>query len=915
MDKNADLTLNISPTSSQYTATKIRFSTQDGGSAKLTFFLFKEGVELPLNGVTGKIAMRMADGSKFVDTVTLADKQKGIIEYKLTQEQLKHFGQVVAELYLNYVDGQKISVHRFSFRIEQALIDADIAVQAEYYIDDFESLKATITDMVDETKEVINTVGINVEEAKGIAEETISLIEQHQVVKRNDEGIFSFNIFNEETRRILQGLSPGQINAVLGFWNVLSENISRKSIDPTKLVGNNVVNVFNPATAKDGYRLGGTDSATDITNDIQVADTNFVTTDFIECKLGDIKTVDATSSANTIVARIYDKNKKPLKNVRNTTAWVGMSVTIDHANAAFIKFNIPVNSVPKTQKMVVEGSTYPTSYVPYMQTVLDWLALKAKSVNLSVLSDEVITEINKNIKAERLEGITSLPASANLLNPSKVTTGKRVAKSSTFPGGGEIFVDDVNWGFTDYFAASSGDTLTCKGVYSAGVVIVMIYDANKVPIAAITETVSWVSPRTVTLPTDSRIAYVRFNLNLQNTVPGNLMIVKGSVYPTDLIAYTGNFRTLDWLTLLDNSVSKSQLTADLQAILTNTSKEVRKLMSPRKVYARMDLSDKLRIYYRGIVSSSDLNNLIYKATYLEGISKIRKDHFALSKPSNAGSPVDTFYIHDAKTGVLVESKSITIVWTDPNTKANPSTSKNILVFGDSFTQAGIYSRELNDYLVTQKGWSNFKFIGQKTDFGVRHQGMGGYAIRDFVIPPEQMRANFNNNPFYNPATGKLDFKYYMSNNGFTGDIDYLYLGHGINDVLTYSRTPEQIVADIKTFIDQLHVDYPNCKILLGGLVPLSPLNDMYSVYLHNNKVLDVNKAYDDFAAGSSYSSFVTYVPVAAEFNADYAYDYEMKVAYKNSTEQVKVLKDWLHPYDPGYCMISNQIVSALLSII
>ncbi|RUU70685.1 DUF2479 domain-containing protein, partial [Mesorhizobium sp. M7A.F.Ca.MR.362.00.0.0] len=91
-------------------------------------------VELPLNAVTGKIVLRMADGSKFVDTVTITDRVRGIAEYKLTAEQLKHFGQVTAELYLNYVEGQKMSVHRFSFRIEQALIDADIPVLTEYYV-------------------------------------------------------------------------------------------------------------------------------------------------------------------------------------------------------------------------------------------------------------------------------------------------------------------------------------------------------------------------------------------------------------------------------------------------------------------------------------------------------------------------------------------------------------------------------------------------------------------------------------------------------------------------------------------------------------------------------------------------------------------------------------------------------------
>ena len=198
MEKNADLKFNISATTNQSITSNIRFSTQDEGSAKLTFFLFKDGVELPLNAVVGKLVMRMRDGSKFTDNVSIIDKVNGIAEYKLTAEQLKHYGKVTAELYL-YYEEQKLSVHRFTFTILQALIDEDIPVLTEFYIDDFEELKATINSMADETTEIINTVGINVEEAKGKADEAITLIEQNQVVKLTE--------FNENKQQVTAQLA------------------------------------------------------------------------------------------------------------------------------------------------------------------------------------------------------------------------------------------------------------------------------------------------------------------------------------------------------------------------------------------------------------------------------------------------------------------------------------------------------------------------------------------------------------------------------------------------------------------------------------------------------------------------------------------------------------------------------------
>lgn len=204
MEKNADLKFSISAIGNQSITSNIRFSTQDEGSAKLTFFLFKDGVEMPLNAVVGKLVMRMNDGSKFTDSVTIVDKVNGIAEYKLTSEQLKHVGKVTAELYL-YYEEQKLSVHRFTFTIAKALIDEDIPVLTEFYVDDFENLKTSINTMAVETKEIINIVGADVEVAKGKADEAISLIEQNQVVKLPE--------YNENKQQVSDQLTAIEINA------------------------------------------------------------------------------------------------------------------------------------------------------------------------------------------------------------------------------------------------------------------------------------------------------------------------------------------------------------------------------------------------------------------------------------------------------------------------------------------------------------------------------------------------------------------------------------------------------------------------------------------------------------------------------------------------------------------------------
>lgn len=129
---------------------KIVFSTQDIGTAKLVFQMRKDGVPLPLSAVDGKLVLKFANGSKNIRNITLVDKVEGIAEYILDSNEIKIFGKVQASLNLYYRNGQSLSVHEFTFEIDRNLIDQDIAPAAEFYIDDFQSLKKQIERMAAE---------------------------------------------------------------------------------------------------------------------------------------------------------------------------------------------------------------------------------------------------------------------------------------------------------------------------------------------------------------------------------------------------------------------------------------------------------------------------------------------------------------------------------------------------------------------------------------------------------------------------------------------------------------------------------------------------------------------------------------------------------------------------------------------
>ncbi|WP_410919918.1 BppU family phage baseplate upper protein, partial [Pseudomonas sp. SIMBA_021] len=73
-----------------------------------------------------------------------------------------------AVLVLFYSNGQTMSVHEFTFNIEQSLLDQDIVPLAEYYIDDFETLKYAIEKMSSEAKQTLEELRAKFEDLEKI---------------------------------------------------------------------------------------------------------------------------------------------------------------------------------------------------------------------------------------------------------------------------------------------------------------------------------------------------------------------------------------------------------------------------------------------------------------------------------------------------------------------------------------------------------------------------------------------------------------------------------------------------------------------------------------------------------------------------------------------------------------------------
>ncbi|EPB3156205.1 BppU family phage baseplate upper protein [Listeria monocytogenes] len=138
---------------------KAVFHTQDtGGTARLIFNIDKDNQDLVLSSAAElELAMILAKGkeseSKYLVKPKVVDGVQGIAEYTLTDSQIAHDGNAIAELYIKYKNSQGMRVYKFSFEIKKALIDSDFFPVSEFYVerwDDYEKI-------FDESFERLNT--------------------------------------------------------------------------------------------------------------------------------------------------------------------------------------------------------------------------------------------------------------------------------------------------------------------------------------------------------------------------------------------------------------------------------------------------------------------------------------------------------------------------------------------------------------------------------------------------------------------------------------------------------------------------------------------------------------------------------------------------------------------------------------
>lgn len=252
----------------------------------------------------------------------------------------------------------------------------------------------------------------------------------------------------------------------------------------------------------------------------------------------------------------------------------------------------------------------------------------------------------------------------------------------------------------------------------------------------------------------------------------------------------------------------------------------------------------------------------------------------------------------------VKSGHVNIIPTALN--SGDGVSKNILIIGDSMTQAGVYTQELVE-LFSSDGM-NINLIGTKGTGSNRHEGRGGWSSETYVHTDEE---RVSQNPFL--KDGVFDFSNYMSVNGF-GSIDYVLINLGTNDV-AQDLSDDRIYENYMTMINSIKSYNPNVIIGLW-LAPTRGISGANTSRLAIDQCLRSNRLLIDKFDGKEASDNIYLIPIVGLDNDfDYVYvENKRKFEIENEDHTRTILQEsqyfcpeTVHPSTLGYKNIAKAI--------
>lgn len=333
-----------------------------------------------------------------------------------------------------------------------------------------------------------------------------------------------------------------------------------------------------------------------------------------------------------------------------------------------------------------------------------------------------------------------------------------------------------------------------------------------------------------------------------------------------------------------------------------------RLMLPTDISAVV--GDTLQVFTRGVIEYPDPYSLPQKWTSTVGTTLPRFWEFTPAG-GDVGSHVLTVSVIDDEQSSIVSASTNIVV----KAAANPASLKTIMCVGDSLTSSMAWPEEVYRRLTQSggspsgHGFANFDFVGANAfpTYGTQGGfGNSGWSWSTYTGA---------SSPFW--IGGQFDIEaWFDANNGGIGpDLAIILLGWNSMSASAVASGHSSMVTDAEVFLDKLHTQYPDCKVTLLGLQPPSRLGGLgtnygatgtYSQYFDllryaNGRNLALKSIADDV----SYSSWVRYAAMGAQFDAEYGYPTSSTAVNVRSATTETRQTNGIHPTTSGTLQIAD----------
>ena len=254
----------------------------------------------------------------------------------------------------------------------------------------------------------------------------------------------------------------------------------------------------------------------------------------------------------------------------------------------------------------------------------------------------------------------------------------------------------------------------------------------------------------------------------------------------------------------------------------------------------------------------------------------------------------------------VDTNVKVITCTHDKTEASDQHSIYKDTLGDTWKLETIYDNSIKIIAVSSEG-ANFPTSGTLTWVS------GGINHADIVY---ENATNGEGNPFWNASENKVDFIAYAESMGVS-TIDYLFVLLGWNSI---TATDEAYKASAQTFINNVHRDYPNAKIVLMGLqIPSVDgignnygTDTPYTAQKMIDHVFRVERIYKELAKENNNVSVLN---ISNHFDTKYNMPTIEHQVNARNTQIETIQSNGVHPATSGYLQIADVAFRKLIALI